>query len=83
MTALCTGSILIVAGGWGEDGKVLSTVKLMNTEDRQWSTAADLSQLMYCASATVCEDQIYIFCRLTKAKFYTRSNRNDLYMRQV
>ena len=59
-SALCTGTTLIVAGGWGEDGRVLSTVELMNTENRQWSTAADLPKAMYLASATVCKDQIYM-----------------------
>ena len=58
-TSLCTGAILIVAGGWGEGG-VLSTVEVMNTENHQWSTAADLPQPMYSASATVCGDRIYM-----------------------
>ena len=59
-TALCTGTTLIVAGGWGEDGRVLSTVEVMNTENHQWSTAVDLPKGMYLASATVCEDQVYM-----------------------
>ena len=41
-TVLCTGTTQIVVGGLGEAGKVLSTVEVMNTEDHQWSTAADL-----------------------------------------
>ena len=59
-TSLCTGATLIVAGGAGEGGGVLSTVEVMNTENRQWSTAADLPQPMYYASATVCGDRIYM-----------------------
>ena len=58
-TSLCTGATLIVAGG-REDGEMLSTVEVMNTENRQWSTAADLPQPMCAASATVCGDRIYM-----------------------
>ena len=58
-TSLCTGAALIVAGGVGE-GEVLSTVEVMNTENHQWSTAADLPQPIHSASATVCGDRIYM-----------------------
>ena len=58
-TSLFTGATLIVAGGWG-DGRVLSAVEVMNTENHQWSTAADLPQPMYLASANVCGDRIYV-----------------------
>ena len=62
MTTLCTGTILIVAGGQGEGSRVLSTVEVMNTETHQWFTAADLPQPMtlYCASATLNGDQLYM-----------------------
>ena len=61
-TSMCTGTTLIVAGGWGEwgGGRVLSTVEVMNTETHQWSTAADLPLPMYHASVTICEDQLYM-----------------------
>jgi serine/threonine protein kinase len=59
-TSLCTGNVLIVAGGKGVGDRELSTVEVMNTETYQWSTAADLPQPMYCASATVCGDQFYM-----------------------
>ena len=59
-TSLCTGITPIVAGGEGEGGRGLSTVEVMNTETHQWSTAADLPQPMYRASATVCGDQLYM-----------------------
>ena len=59
-TSLCTGTALIVAGGRGEGAGNLSTVEVMDTETRQWSTAADLPQPMYYASATVCGDQLYM-----------------------
>jgi N-acetylneuraminic acid mutarotase len=52
--------MLIVAGGEGGWGVVLSTVEVMNTETRQWSTAADLPQPMSLVSATVCGDQLYM-----------------------
>ena len=50
---------IIVAGGV-EYHRALSTVEVMNTENHQWSTAADLPQSICVASATVCEDRIYI-----------------------
>jgi N-acetylneuraminic acid mutarotase len=59
-TSLCIGTTLIVAGGFGEGGTDLSTVEVMDTETHQWSTAADLPQPMYRASATVCGDQLYM-----------------------
>ena len=59
-TSLCTGATLIVAGGAGEYGVLLSKVEVMNTENHQWSTAADLPQPMYLASITVCGDDIYM-----------------------
>ena len=62
-TSLCTGTTLIVAGGWGVGygaPRDMSTVEVMDTETHQWSTAADLPKLMRRASATVCGDQLYI-----------------------
>ena len=59
VTSLCTGTTLIVAGGWGESG-VLSTVEVMDTETHQWSTAADLPEPMRHSSASVCGDQLYL-----------------------
>ena len=59
-TSLCTRTTLIVAGGVGEGAKVLETVEVMDTETHQWSTATDLPQPMYSASATVCGDQLYM-----------------------
>ena len=65
-TSLCTGTILIVAGGMGEGGGVLSTVEVMNTENHQWSTAAHLPQPLDLASATICGDQFYMLCGESK-----------------
>ena len=71
-TALCTGTALIVAGGMGEGGRVLSTVEVMNTETHQWSTAADLPEPLYFASATVCGDQIYMLGGANKHFSFTK-----------
>ena len=57
--AMTTGRALIVAGGAGDRG-ALATVEIMNTDTRQWSSAADLPQPMVSASATVCGDRIYM-----------------------
>lgn len=53
--ALCTGTALIVAGGWNQ-----TSVEVMNTETQKWSHAAPLPEPMYNASATICGDRIYI-----------------------
>ena len=76
-TSLCIGATLIVAGGAGkrahEAHVVLSTVEVMNTENHQWSTAADLPQPMYLASATVCGDHIYMLGGIDEHSTYTKS----------
>ena len=59
VTAVTTGRALIVAGGEGDRGGI-ATVEIMNTDTRQWSTAADLPQPMDSVSATVCGDRIYM-----------------------
>ena len=72
-SALCYESALIVAGGVGEGGKVLSTVEVMNTENLQWSAADDLPEPMCLASATVCGDQLYMLGGMNKDTAYTKS----------
>ena len=64
---------LIVAGGEGEGGRVLSVVEVMDTETRKWSTAADLPQPMYKASTTVCGEQVYMVGGANKSQIYTKS----------
>ena len=59
VTAVCTGIILIVAGGRGRWNE-LTTVEVLNTENSQWSTADDLPVALQLSSATVCGDQLYI-----------------------
>ena len=60
--AVCSGRSLIVAGGTSGVRKkmYLSTVEVMDTETLQWYTASSLPHPLYCASATLCGDQIYI-----------------------
>jgi len=60
LTALCTGTSLIVAGGVGILALMLTTVEVMNTETRQWCTAAALPDPITNFSATICGDQIYM-----------------------
>ena len=71
-TALCTGTALIVAGGIG-DYRVLSTVEVMNTENHQWSTAADLPEPVYYLSATVYGNQIYMLGGVNNEFTFTKS----------
>ena len=72
-TAVCTGTLLIVAGGVGEGERILSTVEVMITENHQWSAAADLPEPIYTASATVCGNQLYLLGGLNKDSKYTKS----------
>ena len=60
VTAECTKTALIVAGGYGENFGVLTTVEVLNIENRQWSTAVDLPESLQYHSATVCGDQLYM-----------------------
>ena len=60
VATLCTGTVLIVVGGLEKNNELLKTVEVMNTETCQWSTAADLPELLKCVSLTVCGDHIYL-----------------------
>ena len=59
-SALCVKTALIVAGGEGKNGKVLATVEVMNTDTKQWSSASDLPEPLWGASATLCGNVFYI-----------------------
>jgi hypothetical protein len=52
VTAVCTRTVLIVAGGAGENS-ALATIEVLNLETSQWSTAVDLPESLHCCSATV------------------------------
>ena len=60
VAALCTGTALIVAGGFGERSEVLKTVEVLNTETGQWHTAANLPGLMSESSLVLCGDLVYL-----------------------
>ena len=60
VTAVCTGTALIVAGGIGENCIELTTVEVLNIENRHWSTAVDLPEFLQNYSATICGDQLYM-----------------------
>ena len=60
VTAECTKTALIVAGGCGENYGELTTVEVLNIENHQWSTAVDLPESLQYHSATICGDQLYM-----------------------
>ena len=51
---------LIAAGGLGEEYIHLSTVEVMNTDTREWYTAASLPECVSYMSATVCGVRLYL-----------------------
>ena len=59
-TTVCTKTALIVAGGRGENRTVLRTVEVLNTETSKWLTASDLPEPLFCSTATVCGDRLYL-----------------------
>ena len=60
LAAVCRGRNVIATGGEGDGGRRLNTVEILDTELRQWSSAASLPHTMYRASITVCEDLLYL-----------------------
>ena len=60
--AVCSGKSLVVAGGSGGDAHktLMHTVEVMNTNTLQWSTASSLPFALRYASATICQDRIYL-----------------------
>ena len=60
LAAVCRGRNVIAAGGRGDGGRRLSTVEILDTELRQWTSAASLPHPMSYASITVCEDLLYL-----------------------
>ena len=59
VATVCTGAVLIVAGG--HDGeKELTTVEVLNIKNREWSTALDVPEPSQHPSMTVCGDQLYL-----------------------
>ena len=60
VTAVCTGTVLIVAGGVEESRMSLATVEVLNLETSRWSTAVDLPDFLCWCSAAVQGDQLYM-----------------------
>ena len=60
LAAVCRGRNVIAAGGLGGGGRRLSTVEILDTDLRQWSSAASLPHPMVRASITVCGDLLYL-----------------------
>ena len=61
--AVCSGKSLVVAGGCATDQwvyKLLHTAEVMDMETLQWSTASSLPSAFRFASATICQDRIYL-----------------------
>ena len=65
-TALCIGTVLIVAGGVKQDKSAIQAVEVLNTEALQWSTTADLPKPLAYAPASICGEYFYIL-----GEFYT------------
>ena len=59
-TTLSIDTILLVAGGVGEDDVVLSIVEVLDAQTSEWSIVARLPEPFHRASATICRGQIYM-----------------------
>ena len=60
VSALCTGTTLVLAGGkYGMNHK-FKTVEVLNTETGQWHTAPDLPEPLAESSITLCGDLVYL-----------------------
>ena len=76
ISALCTGTTLIAAGGWGGcKDEILKTVdsEVLNTETQEWHTAADLPQPLSGASIALCGDLLYLLGGYNKERVATYS----------
>ena len=58
--AVCSGTSLVVVGGRGRNCSDLDIIEVMDTETLQWSTASRLPFPLCYASATICQDRIYL-----------------------
>ena len=65
ITALCTETALVAAGGVGEGNRLLTTVEVMHRENRQWSTVASLPLPLTRCSVTLLDGHIYLLGGLT------------------
>ena len=69
VSALCTGTTLIVAGG--DDGK--NNVEVLNTDTREWHTAPDLPLPLARSSIALCGDLVYLLGGLNKNREFINS----------
>ena len=60
LAAVCRGRNVIAAGGYDDGDMIVTTVEILDTQLRQWSSAASLPHPMTRASITVCEDLLYL-----------------------
>ena len=58
--AVSAGNSLVVAGGMALRKRCLTTVEILNTDTKEWSAVADLPQPLRRASATICNDKVYV-----------------------
>ena len=72
-SALCTGTALIVVGGFNNDYQCHKIVEVMNTKSCQWSTAADLPEPLRNSSLTVYGDHLYLLGGMNKDHKRTKS----------
>ena len=56
---VCSGRSLIVAGG-SDDSNRLSTVEVLDTDTRQWSTASSLTHPFTEATISICGERLYM-----------------------
>ena len=57
--ALCVEQYLVVAGGQGDDGELLSLVEVLNTESKVWSQVTSLPEPVQSLTAGLCGNQLY------------------------
>ena len=57
--AVCTGQVLVVAGGT-YDGGYLDVVEVMNVITKSWTTATRLPQNLYSLTGVTCGDRLYL-----------------------
>ena len=73
VSALCTGTALIVAGGSFGGNQKLKGVEVLNTETQQWHTAPDLPEPLTESSLTLCGDLVYLLGGVNKHNTDTSS----------
>ena len=73
VSALCTTTAIIVAGGSYGDNQKLKRVEVLNTETQQWHTAPDLPEPLSESSITLCGDLVYLLGGVDKVNVDTSS----------